>query len=808
MEVSFMQPFQDGEVYGFKTRVMLKNYLLVALRNIFRNKAFSLINVAGLAFGISCSLIIFLWVRDELNTDGFHVNNDRLYKVMENQTYAGGQIYTFSSTPGPMAPVLKDEFPEIEMATRITWQNRKLFKSGEKSFFEEGRFVDQDFVLMHTFPLAKGDINSCLKDAHSIVISKAMAKKFFGDEDPIGKPLIMDADESFSVTGVLQDIPTTSSMQFDFLIPFEWFFQKNKQWIDQWGNNNVRTNILLRKNANPTVLAQKLKHEINKHTEESKNVELFIQPLKDSYLYGNFENGKQAGGRIEYVRIFFIVAVLVLIIASINFMNLTTAQATKRAKEVGLRKTVGAVKTQLAFQFLSESMLMVLFSSVLGVVMVYLLLPVFNEIAGKQLSIFPFTGEPLVILLTVVFFTGLVSGSYPALYISAFNPASVLKGQMKSGARATLFRKVLVVTQFIVSIVLIIGTLVVSGQMDFIKNKDIGLDRKNLAYMYMKGDMQKHGDAIRDELMKDPSIEVASLSSANPIDFGNSTSGLVWEGKTPDQKILFSNFSVDYNFIQSLGMTMKMGRSFQQGITTDTSNFIINEATAKAMGFENPIDQPLTLWEKRKGKIIGVVKDFHFQSVHAKVDPLFMLYDPSWFEVIFVRYKDGQLSNALKAMEKINKQYAAAYPFESNLLNDDWDNLYKTEDRFGKLFNYFSTLSIIISCLGLFGLSAYSAAQRTKELGVRKVMGASVVGLIRLMAKEFTLLVLVAALVGCPLGWYTMHWWLKSYAYHIDISVFTLVIAALICLAVSILTVSYHSAKAAMINPVKSLRYE
>jgi ABC-type antimicrobial peptide transport system permease subunit len=618
----------------------------------------------------------------------------------------------------------------------------------------------------------------------------------------------MDAEESFSVTGVLQDIPATSSMQFDFLMPFEWFFQKNKQWIDQWGNNNVRTNILLRKNANPTVLAEKLKHEINKHTEESKNVELFIQPLKDAYLYGNFENGKQAGGRIEYVRIFFIVAVLVLIIASINFMNLTTAQATKRAKEVGLRKTVGAVKTQLAFQFLSESMLMVLFSSVLAVVMVYLLLPVFNELSGKTLSIFLFAGEPLIILVSVILFTGLVSGSYPALYISAFNPASVLKGQLKSGAKATLFRKVLVVTQFIVSIVLIIGTLVVSGQMDFIKNKDIGMDRKNLAYMYMKGDMQKHGDAIREELMKDPSIEVASLSSANPIDFGNSTSGLVWEGKNPDQKILFSNFSVDYNFMQSLGMTIKMGRPFQRDVSTDTSNFIINEAAAKAMGFENPIDQPLTLWEKRKGKIIGVVKDFHFQSVHAKVDPLFMLYDPSWFEVIFVRYKDGQLSNALKAMEKINKQYAAAYPFESNLLNDDWDNLYKTEDRFGKLFNYFSTLSIIISCLGLFGLSAYSAAQRTKELGVRKVMGASVFGLIRLMAKEFTVLVLVAALVGCPLGWYTMNWWLKSYAYHIDMSVVTLVVAALICLAVSILTVSYHSAKAAMINPVKSLRYE
>jgi ABC-type antimicrobial peptide transport system permease subunit len=787
---------------------MIKNYIRVAFRTIFRNKAFSFINIAGLAFGISCSLIIFLWVRDELNTDGFHVNNDRIYKVMENQTYSGGQMYTFSSTPGPMAPVLKDEFPEIEMATRITWENRKLFQAGEKSFFEVGRFVDQDFILMHTFPLEKGDLNSCLKDMHSIVISKAMARKFFGDEDPLGKTLVMDAAENFSVSGVLKDIPSTSSLQFEFLIPFEWFFQKNKQWIDQWGNNNVRTNILLRKNADPHQLAEKLKHEINRHTEESKNVELFIQRMKDAYLYGNFENGKQAGGRIEYVRIFFAVAVLVLLIASINFMNLTTAQASKRAKEVGLRKTVGAIKTQLAFQFLSESMLMVLFSSALAIGIAYLLLPFFNDIAGKKLSLYLFDRETLFIFVGVILFTGLVSGSYPALYLSGFHPASVLKGQMKSGVGAARFRKVLVVTQFILSMVLIISTLVVSQQMNFIKNKDIGLNRKNLAYMYMKGDMQKHGDAIREELAKDPSVEVVSLSSANPIDFGNSTSGLVWEGKDPNEKILFSNFSVDYNFIQSLGMTIKSGRTFHRDVSTDTANFIINEAAAKAMGFENPIDQPLTLWEKRKGKIIGVVKDFHFQSVHAKVDPLFMLYDPGWFEVIFVRYKEGQLSNALSAMEKINKHYAAAYPFESNLLDQDWDNLYKTEDRFGKLFNYFSSLSILISCLGLFGLSAFSAEQRTKELGVRKVMGASVSGLIRLMAREFAVLVLIAALIGCPLGWYAMNWWLKSYAYHIDVSIVTLVVAAAICLLVSILTVSYHSAKAAFTDPVKSLRYE
>jgi len=789
---------------------MIKNYLLVTFRNLLRNKAFSFINIVGLAFGISCSLIIFLWVNDELKIDAFHVNNDRLYRVMENQTYSGGQIYTFSSTPGPMAPVLKDRFPEIEMATRITWNESRLFQVGEKNFYEDGRFVDQDFILMHTYPLIKGDINSCLKDIHSIVISQKMAKKFFGNEDPIGKTLVMNAGEdNFIVSGLLAEIPSTSSLQFDYLISFQWYFNKNKNWLDQWGNNNIRTNILLTKKADPKALDEKLRHEIGKHTEESKNIDLFITPQKDAYLYGKYENGKLTGGRIEQVRIFFGVGILVLVIASINFMNLTTARSTKRAKEVGLRKTVGAVKTQLAFQFMTESMVMVVFSSLLAIGISYLMLPLFNEIAGKTISLDLLEGQPIIILTSVIFFTGLVSGSYPALYISGFNPASVLKGQMKSGEGASMFRKILVVTQFSLSIILIISTLVVFRQLNFIRNKDIGMERKNVTYLWMKGDMKKHSEAIREELLRNPAIEVASLSSANPIDFGNSTSGLDWTGKDPNEKILFANFSVDYNFVKTLGMEMKMGRTFKQEFTSDTANFIVNEAGAKAMGFEkNAIDQPLTLWGKRKGKIIGVVKDFHFQSVHTKVDPLFMLYDTSWYSVIFVKYKEGKIAEAQAALEKINKHYAATYPFNANLLDVDWENLYKSEDRFGKLFNYFSMLSIIISCLGLFGLSAFSAEQRTKELGVRKVMGASVTGLMQLMAREFAWLVLIAAIIGCPLGWYAMDWWLKSYAYHVEVGTFTLIIAAIICLVISMLTVSYHSAKAAMVNPVRSLRYE
>lgn len=787
---------------------MIKNYLIVTFRNLFRNKAFSVINVVGLAFGISCSLLTLLWVLDEVNMDAFHANSERLFRVLENQSYTDGKTLTTNSTPGPMAPVIKEKFPEIEFASRMTWSERKLFQEKKEGFFEEGRFVDQDFLQMFSFPLQRGDVNSVLADMHSIVISEKMAITFFGKSDPIGKVLIMDAGESFKVTGVLAPLPTTSSLKFDFLMPFSWYFEKNKQWLDQWDNNNIRTFVQLKPNVDATLFATKLEHEIDFHVDGKNNISLFIQKYADSYLHSEFVDGKLVGGKIESVRIFFIVAVLVLLIASINFMNLTTAQSAKRAKEVGLRKTIGAVKSQLALQFLSESMVMVLLSSAIAIVLTYILLPLFNEIAGKALSFNVLTIRSSLLLVSVILFTGFISGSYPALYISGFQPARVLKGQLRSGTGAARFRKVLVVVQFTLSIVLIISTLVVYRQMDFVQNKDIGLDRNNLMYLWMNGDMSEHAEAIREELMKEPSVEVVSLSSANPIDFGNSTSNLTWEGKDPNDKILFSNFSVDYNFLESMKMKLVGGRSFKQEIATDTANFIINEAAQEAMGFDNAVDQPLTLWNDRKGKVIGVVQNFHFQSVHAKVEPLFMICEPQWYSIIFVRSKEGQRSAALQALEKINKQYAAAYPFECKQLSEDWDNLYKSEDRFGKLFYYFSFLSILISCLGLFGLSAFSAEQKTKELGVRKVMGASVSGLVQLMAKEFAWLVLLAMLIGCSIGWYVMNWWLETYAYHVEVGIVTILLAAAICFVVSMATVSYHAAKAAMIDPVRSLRYE
>lgn len=787
---------------------MIKNYLLITFRSMIRNKAFTSINTIGLALGISCSVIIFLWVKDEWRMDAFHANSAQLYRVMENQHYSSGTVFTFAATPGPMAPAIKEKYPEIEYAARITWEESRLFRAGEKSFNEAGRFVDPDFLLMFSFELQEGSKETALTDNYSIVISEAMARKLFADEPPLGKVITMDEKDNFTVTGVLKEIPTASSLKFDYLIPFAYYYKANENWLGVWSNNNIRTNIMLKAGTDAVAFGGKLKYEIKAHTDQSNNIELFIQPYADAYLYGKFENGVLVGGRIDYVRIFFVVGILVLVIAGINFMNLTTAQSVRRAKEVGLRKTIGAVRNQLAIQFFSESMMMVVLSSLFALALSFLLLPIFNEIADKKLSLGLLDGESMLLIGGVILFTGILSGSYPALYISGFQPSRVLKGQLASGTGASRFRKVLVVLQFTLSIMLVISTVVIFRQMEFIKKKDIGLNREGLLYMYMQGDMNKHADAIRKSLLDNPAIAAATFSSVNPIDIGNSTSNLEWEGKDPETQILFANFSADFEFVESMQMTMVEGRSFSREFPTDTANFIINEAAREAMGLKQAADQPLTLWGDRKGKIVGVVKDFNFQSVHNKVEPMFMMLEPDWFNVIFVRHQEGKAQEAIQALERISKQYAASYPFNYNVLETDWDNMYKTEGRVSKLFNYFAFLSICISCLGLFGLSAYSAEQRTKELGVRKVLGASVPGLMQLMAREFIWLVLIASMIGCPAGWYLMTNWLSNYAYHVDVGVVTLILAAGMCLLISLLTVSYHSARVALNDPVRSLRYE
>ncbi|MEJ0056049.1 MAG: ABC transporter permease [Bacteroidota bacterium] len=789
---------------------MFKNYLLVAIRNIFRNKLFSGVNILGLAFGIGSALLIFLWVNDELRVDKFHARVDRIYRVMENQQYTDGRLFTFASTPGPMAPFIKDKYPEIVLASRFTWPVNELFQVDDKSFFEEGRYAEQDFLDMFSFSLASGDIATSLKNKNSIVISKAMAEKFFGKEDPVGKVLLMNTKHSFTVTGVLNPLPKNSSLQFEYILPFQFFWDENISWLDQWDNNNIRTYVMLEEGANVTDFGNKFENELKEHVEKTET-KLFIQPFGDTYLYGDFENGKQAGGRIESVRIFLIVAAFVLIIACINFMNLATAQASKRAKEVGLRKVIGAFPHQLFRQFMGESFFTVLVSSAIAILLVMIALPGFNELTSKNLGLFLLDVRVILIFVGIILFTAFLAGSYPAIFISDYKPVEVLKGQLKSGSKASVFRKLLVVAQFSISIVLIISTIVVFRQMNFMEKKDIGFVRDNVFYMFMQGDMNKNFEVMRNQLLADPAIESVSASSQLPIEIGNSTTGVSWEGKGEDEKILFANLDVDYDFIGMMKMEMVEGRAFDRNIVTDSTNYIVNEKAAAKFGFKNgTADQDLTMWE-RKGKIIGVVKDFNFGSLNNPIEPLILRIprlNQQYYGSVLIRAKENQTAGALKAAEKATKDFAAAYPFRYSFLNQDWEDMYKSEARQGKLFNVLAALSIFISCLGLFGLSAFSAERRTKELGIRKVLGASRPGLVGLMGKEFAVLVLIAAVVGCPVGWYFMDQWLSGYAFHVEVGWVSLALAASACLSVSLLTVAYHSLKVSAANPANSLRYE
>jgi putative ABC transport system permease protein len=787
---------------------MIKNYLTIAFRNIFRNKISSIVNILGLTFGMGSALLIFLWVNDELGVDRFHTNIENLYQVLENQQYGDGRLYTFRSTPGPMAPFIKDKYPEIERATRYTWQVTYLFQADEKSFKENGRWVDQDFLQMFSFPMIAGDATTALTDKSAIVLTEKLARKYFGGADPMGKIITLDTRNAYHVTGVMADPPKNSSLQFDYLLPFTRYFDENGGWLQEWGNNNIRTYLQLSAGVNLADFDKKFRHEIREHNAET-NVELFVQPFGEVYLNGEFENGKQSGGRIEYVRIFFIVAIFVLVIACINFTNLSTAQAARRAKEVGLRKVIGAVPRQLFRQFMSESFLTVTLSAIVGVLMTFLVLPYFNELTGKTLTMNLLDARIILIFTLLIICTAFLAGSYPAVFISEFKPVQVLKGQLRSGKRAAFFRKVLVTAQFSMSIILIVSTIVVYRQMEFMQNRDIGFVRDNLFYSWMEGDVGKNYQTIRERLLSHSAVESVTASTQLPIDIGNSTMGLDWEGKDPEMDILFTNIDVDYEFIQTMKMQMVDGRPFDRSIITDSVGYIVNETGAAKFGFEGAVaGRDLTMWD-RKGKIVGVVKDFNFGSLHNPIDPLIMRIPHEMsYGIIMVRAKEGRTTEAVQALETLTREYASAYPFNYSFLNADWENYYKAEGQRGQIFNALAILSIFISCLGLFGLSAFSAQRRIKELGIRKVMGASVPGLLRLMSTEFTILVVLASAIGCPVAWYLMSGWLKGYSFHIDVGWVTLALSCVTCLAVSLLTILYHSLRATMANPVDSLRYE
>ncbi|WP_018617748.1 ABC transporter permease [Spirosoma luteum] len=799
---------------------MIRSYLKVAWRNLWKNKLFSFINILGLALGMACSLMIMIWVQDELRMDRFHQHDSRLYRVMENQQYTG-VVNTYASTPGILAENIVKDIPEIQLASQMLWENTPLFTVGDLFEKEKGRYVQGDFLTMFSFPLKAGDPKTALKRPDGLVISQKLADKYFKGKNPMGQTVRIDNTDDVLVTGILADMPEASSLKFDFLLNYnQW--QKANKWATEWGNNGPRCYVLLAPNVSIEKVNAKIKNYVKTKNKDS-NVDLFLQNYGESYLYSNWDAGKQNGGRIEYVKLFSIVAIFILAIACINFMNLATARSVKRAKEVGVRKVVGAYRNSLMGQFLGESMLITLLSLVFSVLIVLLMLPVFNTLTEKHLSLAFSNPAFLVLLVSLSLITGLISGSYPALFMASLNPVVILKGSLKFKSSATYFRKGLVVLQFGLSIMLIFGTLVVYRQIQFIQTKNLGYDREDLVYMPLEGDLQKNFQAFRQDLERQPGIKSVTCAQADPLEVGSSTQGVRWPGKDTTQLILFSQNAISYNYIKTMGIKLLGGRDFSTDYSTDTTNYLINEAAARKMGYTDrnrtggpagsPVGKEMTMWDK-KGKIIGLMKDFHFNSLHTAIDPLILHLQrgvsdttKNWGSVL-VRTQPGQTKQAITSMEASFKQFNPHFPFKYSFTDQEFANLYKAENTVSKLSSYFAFLAIFISCLGLFGLAAFTAEQRTKEIGIRKVLGASVTNLVGMLSKEFIQLVLLAAFIAFPLGWYFLSGWLGKYAYRIDIEWWYFLVVITIAVLIALVTVSFQSIKAALMNPVKSLKTE
>ncbi len=784
---------------------MFRNYLVIAFRNILKSKSHALINIFGLAIGLACTILILLWIQRELSVDKFHTHVDRIYGVLENQTYAGRDIFTVRATPGPMTPAIKENFPEVEKATRLTWGDIYLFRVGDKSVYEEGLHVDPDFLGMFSFPLLHGDANSALAQPRSVVITRETAMKYFDKENAVGETIQLNNKEDYQVTGVLADIPENSTLDFNFLLPIQEFIDNN-EWTQTWNSNGLRCYIMLANGVPASNFESKFKDFVQKNSNQ-QNVTLFLQNYGDQYLRSDFKNGVYAGGgRITYVRLFAIIAGFILLIACINFMNLSTARSTNRAREVGIRRVTGANRGMLISQFLGESLLLTFIACLLGLAIVFFVLPPFNELFGVELSLDVANPQLWLGLAGIIVITGLLAGSYPAFFMSGFRPVEVLKGVIKTGAGAVWLRKSMVVTQFAIAIFLVVGTMVVYQQMNYIRNKNLGYKKENLVYISANGDVPQKYDVIKQSLLQVPGVEAVSSAGGQFFSWGSNSSNFRWEGKDPNESILFQHISSGFDFLKTIGAELVDGRDFSTAFPADSSNFIINQKAAQLMGMENPVGQRLQ-WGDQNGEIIGVVKDFPVTSLHNAQDPV-ILFLSSYSNLVYVRVNSDQISSTMAQIEQTFKTHNPAYPFEYHFVDEEYDQMYRSEQRVGALSRIFAFLSIFVSCLGLFGLAAFTAEQRVKEIGIRKVLGASVPNLVTLLSKDFLLLVLVSTIVAFPVAWYIMNNWLARFAYRIDLNWQLFVLAGLMALLIALFTVSFQAIKASLANPIQSLRSE
>ncbi|RAK02822.1 putative permease [Larkinella arboricola] len=792
---------------------MLQNYLKIAWRSLRKNKGFSFINILGLAVGMAVATLIGLWVWDELTFDRFYENEANLYRIMLNRT-ANGETTTQANAALPLRDVLRTEVPEIKRVVEnlpARMQSKTALQVGERKVLRKVQNVGEGFLAMFQFPMRSGDWKSALRDPNSVVLTEETAQALFDETDPVGKTVRLDNQFDLKVSGVLKKLPRNTAWDFDFLVPFR-HLEVNLPWAQasrtDWNNNLIEYLVELHPNANRAAVDAKLKGIIKRHNPESI-FEAFLHPVAQWHLYGEFQNGQNTGGFIRYVRLFGMVGVAVLLIACINFMNLATARSEKRAKEVGVRKSVGSFRSQLIGQFLSESLLIAGLAFVLSLVLVWLLLPVFNGITQKQFS-FPWS-EPGFWLLAQGFtgITGMLAGSYPAFYLSGFNPVRVLKGRVHAGRTANWPRKVLVVVQFTVCIAFIVSAMLVYEQIQYAKNRPMGYNPDRLLTVELTGDLQRNYNALRNELLRSGVVEQVTKASS-PATTITSDTRVDWSGKAPDEIMRLNLISASPDYLQTMGIKLKRGRNFSP-TGADSLSVILNEAAVRAMRLNEPLNQEMSLvWNPgQKLRVVGVVENSIIESPYTPVTPLMLLTGlPFENYTIFRLAAHVNTAEALARIEPIFQQFNPAYPFDYQFVDEEYNRKFKQEELIGTLAGVFAVLAVFIACLGLFGLAASLAEQRTKEIGIRKVLGASVASLWGLLSREFVSLVVIAGLLASPLAAYFLNDWLQQFDYRISLRVWVFVLAGGLALVIALLTVSFQSIRAALMNPVNSLRSE
>ncbi len=796
---------------------MIRNYLKIAFRNLTRNKVYSFINIAGLAVGMSVAMLIGLWIYDEL---GYNKSFDNYQKLGQVQMYQ-----TFNGERGPQnaisLPIKKElqTFPDFKEISLASWNFEHILANEENKFTKNGMYVEPEFTKMLSLKMVKG-VQNGLKDVNVIMLSETMARSLFGDSDPIGKIIKLDNKANVSVTGVYEDFPFNSEFnEVSCLLSWS-YYQTEQPWIKdamtQWGNNSFQCFVQFTDKASSETAYSKIKDIVLNNSDKERKIfkpEVFVHPMSKWHLYSGVENGKMTGGRIQFVWLFGIIGVFVLLLACINFMNLSTARSEKRAKEVGIRKAVGSVRGQLIGQFLSESILTVLLAFLVSILLVAVSISGFNKLASKKMEL-PFTNLYFwAISIVFIAITGLLSGSYPALYLSSFEPVRVLKGTFRAGRFASIPRKVLVVLQFTVSVTLIIGTIVVYQQIQFAKNRPLGYDRNGLIYIKMTTPelQDANYETLRNELLNTGVVENMCKSNSPVTEVYNNTSGFDWEGKNPSENPLFSMLAVTYDYGKTVGMQITAGRDFSRTFKTDSTGLIINEAAAKIIGFKNPVGKYIKWNDDKKSlrQVVGVAKDMIAASPYSPVRPAFYFLNGGWYSIYSIKLKNTAIANdAIKKVESVFRKINPGSPFEYDFIDEAFNKKFAAEERIGKLATLFAVLAIFISCLGLFGMASFVAEQRTKEIGIRKVLGASIANLWQLLSKDFVLLVIISCLIATPIAYYFMNEWLQKYTYRTEISWWIFVLAAFGALLITLLTVSYQAIRAALMNPVKSLKTE